>query len=391
MGDNGKKEKKSKSVKNDTKLQELTALRNIDAKDSKDRTAIWIKNWHLAYEYELRRLQVELMKLQQTMKDQGARLLLIFEGRDAAGKGGTIKRFIAHLNPRYTRVTALTKPNETEGTQWYFQRYISHLPAAGEMVFFDRSWYNRAMVEPVMGFCTDEQNKRFLKDVPLLEELIVKDGIKLFKFYFSVSKEVQKERFESRREDPLKQYKLSPVDNLAQKYWDQYSLRKFQMLQETNRTIAPWTIIRSDNKKMARINCMRFLLSQLEYKGKLPAKELVLGKSPTIAAAGQWGVASVIVVLGLGAWIGLPAVLRPLENVAAALGSTEGVENLTDDHWKVVNYLREYYLQFGVAPMIRKLCKQTGFQLKEIYELFPSGPAKGACKLAGLPKPTGCV
>lgn len=274
MGDNGKKEKKSKSVKSDTKLQELTALRNIDAKDSKDRTAIWIKNWHLAYEYELRRLQVELMKLQQTMKDQGARLLLIFEGRDAAGKGGTIKRFIAHLNPRYTRVTALTKPNETEGTQWYFQRYISHLPAAGEIVFFDRSWYNRAMVEPVMGFCTDEQNKRFLKDVPLLEELIVKDGIKLFKFYFSVSKEVQKERFESRREDPLKQYKLSPVDNLAQKYWDQYSLRKFQMLQETNRTMAPWTIIRSDNKKLARINCIRYVLTQLDYEGKLPVKEL---------------------------------------------------------------------------------------------------------------------
>ena len=274
MGANGKKEKKSKSVKGDVKLQELTALRNIDAKESKDRTAVLIKNWHLAYEYELRRLQVELMKLQQTMKDEGTRLLLIFEGRDAAGKGGTIKRFIAHLNPRYTRVTALTKPNETEGTQWYFQRYISHLPADGEMVFFDRSWYNRAMVEPVMGFCTDEQNKRFLKDVPLLEELIVKDGIKLFKFYFSVSKEVQKERFESRREDPLKQYKLSPVDNLAQKYWDQYSLRKFQMLQETNRTMAPWTIIRSDNKKLARINCIRYVLTQLDYEGKLPAKEL---------------------------------------------------------------------------------------------------------------------
>jgi polyphosphate kinase 2 len=275
MGDNGKKDKKSKGIRSDIKLQELTALRNIDAKDGKDRTAVWIKNWHLAYEYELRRLQVELMKLQSTMQAEGKRVLLIFEGRDAAGKGGTIKRFIAHLNPRYTKVTALTKPNETESTQWYFQRYISHLPAAGEMVFFDRSWYNRAMVEPVMGFCTDEQNKRFLKDVPQLEELIVKDGITLFKFYFSVSKEVQKERFESRREDPLKQYKLSPVDNLAQKYWDQYSLRKFQMLQETNRTIAPWTIVRSDNKKMARINCIRYVLSQLDYEGKLPADELV--------------------------------------------------------------------------------------------------------------------
>ena len=284
MGDNGKKEKKSKGSKSDVKLQELTALRNIDAKESKDRSAIWIKHWHLAYEYEWRRLQVELMKLQSTMQAEGTRVLLIFEGRDAAGKGGTIKRFISHLNPRYTKVTALTKPNETEQTQWYFQRYISHLPAAGEMVFFDRSWYNRAMVEPVMGFCSDEQNKRFLKDVPQLEELIVKDGIKLFKFYFSVSKEVQKDRFESRREDPLKQYKLSPVDNLAQKYWDQYSLRKFQMLQETNRTIAPWTIIRSDNKKMARINCIRFVLNQLNYEGKLPDEELT--PDPAIVVSG---------------------------------------------------------------------------------------------------------
>jgi polyphosphate kinase 2 len=286
MGNGDKKDKKSKHQKghDETRLQELTALRNMDAKQSKERTAVYIKNWHLAYEFELRRLQVELMKLQQSLKEEGTRLLMIFEGRDAAGKGGTIKRFIAHLNPRNTRVVALVKPNETEGTQWYFQRYISHLPSAGEIVFFDRSWYNRAMVEPVMGFCTDEQNKRFLKDVPLLEELIVKDGIKLFKFYFSVSKEVQKDRFESRREDPLKQYKLSPVDNLAQKFWDQYSLRKFQMLQETNRTMAPWTIIRSDNKKLARINCIKFVLSQLDYEGKLPDKELI--PNPEIVVTG---------------------------------------------------------------------------------------------------------
>lgn len=275
--DNGKKEKEKNGdgIKNGkVKLQELTALSNLDAKQEDDRTAVWVKTWHLAYEMELRKLQVELMKLQQTMKENGARILLIFEGRDAAGKGGTIKRFIAHLNPRNTRVVALVKPNETESTQWYFQRYINHLPSAGEMVFFDRSWYNRAMVEPVMGFCTDEQNKRFLKDVPLLEELIVKDGIKLFKFYFSVSRDVQNERFESRKKDILKQYKLSPVDNLAQEYWDQYSLRKFQMLQETNRTIAPWTIVRSDNKKLARLNCMKHVLGQLDYQGKISAEEL---------------------------------------------------------------------------------------------------------------------
>ena len=283
--------KKAKNAKQENgpdfdkiKLGELTALSNINSKEDQESTAVWIKNWHLAYEIELRALQVELMKLQRSMKAHGTRMLLIFEGRDAAGKGGTIKRFIAHLNPRNTRVVALVKPNETESTQWYFQRYISQLPSAGEMVFFDRSWYNRAMVEPVMGFCTDEQNKRFLKVVPLLEELLVKDGIKLFKFYFSVSKQVQKERFDSRRKDVLKQYKLSPVDNLAQEYWDQYSLRKFQMLQETNRTISPWTIVRSDNKKLARLNCIKHVLSSMEYDNKLSPEELAV--DPQIIISG---------------------------------------------------------------------------------------------------------
>ncbi len=209
------------------------------------------------------------------MQASGKWILAIFEGRDAAGKGGTIKRIIAHLNPRRYNVVALVKPNETELSQWYFQRYTSHLPSAGEFTIFDRSWYNRAMVEPVMGFCSDEQNKRFLKDVPMLEELLVKDGITLFKFYFSVSKEVQKERFDSRKTDPLKQYKLSPVDNLAQKYWNEYAIRKFQMLSETNRTMAPWTIIRSDNKKHARINCIKHILSNIDYEGKISAKRLL--------------------------------------------------------------------------------------------------------------------
>lgn len=286
MAKNGKKktDDKKDNTESNVKLFELTALKNIDSKESKDKKAIWIKNWHLAYEIELRKLQVELMKLQQAMKAGGTRILLIFEGRDAAGKGGTIKRFIAHLNPRNTRVVALMKPNETESTQWYFQRYISQLPSAGELVFFDRSWYNRAMVEPVMGFCTDEQNKRFLKDVPMLEELLVKDGIKLFKFYFSVSKHEQNRRFESRKTDILKQYKLSPVDNLAQEYWDQYSLRKFQMLQETNRTLSPWTIIRSDNKKLARLNCIKHVLAQMDYDEKLSKKELTV--DPKIVVSG---------------------------------------------------------------------------------------------------------
>jgi len=269
-----KKEKQSQKEQEESKLMEGTALKNVDGKEGKNKVSIWVRNSHLHYEHDLKMLQIEMMKLQLHMKTSGERILAIFEGRDAAGKGGTIKRFIAHLNPRNIRVVALTQPNDTELTQWYFQRYTSHLPSAGEIVFFDRSWYNRAMVEPVMGFCTDEQNKRFLKDVPMLEELLVKDGIKLFKFYFSVSKEVQKKRFDSRKKDLLKQFKISPVDNLAQKYWDQYSIRKFQMLSETNRTIAPWTVVRSDSKKLARINSMKFLLYNMDYDNKIPDEAL---------------------------------------------------------------------------------------------------------------------
>ncbi|MBL4904175.1 MAG: polyphosphate kinase 2 [Desulfocapsa sp.] len=270
--------------KNKFRLAEGTAIRNKDAKENKNRQAIWIKKWHLQYEKDLRTLQIELMKMQQSMQVSGKRVLAIFEGRDAAGKGGTIKRIIAHLNPRRYNVVALAKPNETELTQWYFQRYTAHLPTAGVFTIFDRSWYNRAMVEPVMNFCSDEQNKRFLKDVPMLEELLVKDGITLFKFYFSVSKDVQKERFDARKTDPLKQYKLSPVDNLAQKYWNEYAIRKFQMLSETNRTIAPWTIIRSDNKKLARINCIKYILSNMDYEDKLPVEELI--PDPEIVVSG---------------------------------------------------------------------------------------------------------
>ena len=266
----------------DCKLQEGTAVRHKDEKKGKDKVAVWVSRKTLEYEIELKKLQVELMKLQQDMKKTGLRVLAIFEGRDAAGKGGTIKRITTFLNPRNTRVVALTAPSDKEVTQWYFQRYVPHLPAAGELVLFDRSWYNRAMVEPVMGFCTDEQHKRFLKDVPLFEEMLVKDGIRLFKFYFSVSKEEQAKRFESRKTDILKQYKLSPVDNLAQTYWDQYTVKKFQMLNESNRTIAPWTIIRSDDKKRARLNCMRHFLATLPYREKDPriarkADPLILG------------------------------------------------------------------------------------------------------------------
>jgi len=250
-------------------LHEGTATKNKNASDSKGRVAVYVKKKTLDYELEIKRLQIELLKLQNHVKEHDLRILMIFEGRDAAGKGGTIKRITEHLNPRGARVVALEKPSDVEKKQWYFQRYIQHLPAGGEIVLFDRSWYNRAMVEPIMGFCTDEQNKRFIKDVPLFEQMLVKDGIKLFKFYFSVSKEEQLARFMARETDPLKQYKISPVDMEAQNLWDQYSVKKFQMLSETNRTIAPWTIIRSDNKKQARLNTIKYILKKMDYEGKL--------------------------------------------------------------------------------------------------------------------------
>jgi polyphosphate kinase 2 len=267
-----KKEVKTKKLKK--KLSEHTAFKNKDKPKKKSRQAVWVKKFTIDYEEDLHKLQIELLKMQKHVKSQGLRIMALFEGRDAAGKGGTIKRITEHLNPRGTRVVALLAPSDNERTQWYFQRYIQHLPAAGEIVLFDRSWYNRAMVEPVMGFCSDEQNKRFLKDVPMLEEMIVKDGIILFKFFFSVSKNMQLARFDSRETDPLKQYKISPVDRMAQDLWDDYTVRKFQMLNETNRTLAPWTIIRSDNKKSARLNCIKHLLSRIDYEDKISKKEL---------------------------------------------------------------------------------------------------------------------
>ena len=256
------------------KLTEGIAHRNQEKEITKSRIPIYIKKKHLDYEEELKNLQIELMKLQNHVKNNGQRIVMLFEGRDAAGKGGTIKRITAHMNTRGIRVVALDKPNNTEKTQWYFQRYIQHLPSAGEFVLFDRSWYNRAMVEPVMDFCTDEQHKRFLKSAPDFEEMLVKDGIILFKFYFSVSKKEQNRRFKSREKDILKQYKLSPVDKLAQKYWHQYSIAKFQMMNETNRSLTPWTVVRSDNKKQARLNCIKHILSHLDYDGKISAEKL---------------------------------------------------------------------------------------------------------------------
>jgi len=266
------------------KLSEHTAFKNKAKKKKKRRQPVWVKKSTLFYEDELNKLQIELLKMQRHVKSQGLRLLMIFEGRDAAGKGGTIKRITEHLSPRGTRVVALLTPSDKERTQWYFQRYMAHLPSAGEIVLFDRSWYNRAIVEPVMDFCTDEQNKRFLKDVPMVEDMLIKDGIRLFKFFFSVSKEEQLRRFDSRETDPLKQYKLSPVDRKAHELWDAYTLRKFVMLNETNRSISPWMIIRSDNKKLARLNCIKYILSKIDYEDKIPEEEFQI--DPEIVITG---------------------------------------------------------------------------------------------------------
>lgn len=213
-------------------------------------------------------LHVELLKCQNWVKDQGLRVLSIFEGRDAAGKGGTIKRFVEHMNPRGCRVVALNKPSEHERTQWYFQRYVQHLPSGGEIALFDRSWYNRAMVERVMGFCQGREVKEFLRSVPEFERMLVRDGLHLIKFYFSVSKEEQRRRFERRRTDPLKQWKLSPVDLASQDKWDAYTHAKRDMFFYTSTREAPWTVIRSDDKKRARLNAIRLFLSHFDYPNR---------------------------------------------------------------------------------------------------------------------------
>lgn len=247
-------------------------------KNKEGKVRVWVKEETIAYEEELEKLQVELLKFQNHVKDSGQKILMIFEGRDAAGKGGTIKRITEHLNPRGARVVALAKPSDQESTQWYFQRYVQHLPAAGEIVLFDRSWYNRAMVEPVMGFCTERQHHKFLKDAPEFERMIADEDIKIFKFYFSVSKKEQAKRFLQREEDPLKQYKLSPVDKESQRLWDEYTLAKFMMLSATHTEAAPWTIVKSDDKKKARINAIKHILNFVDYPDKIKSSEIIVDK-----------------------------------------------------------------------------------------------------------------
>ena len=232
------------------------------------------------YEQIKRDLQIELLKLQSWVKESGQKVVLIFEGRDAAGKGGTIKRFTEHLNPRGARVVALEKPTERERTQWYFQRYVSYLPGAGEIVIFDRSWYNRAGVERVMGFCTPEEYLEFMREAPELERMLVHSGIHLVKFWFSVSRSEQRTRFAARQTDPVRQWKLSPMDLASLDKWDAYTEAKEAMFFYTDTGDAPWTVIKSNDKKRARVNALRHVLHTLPYADKNPA--LAVAPDPLI-------------------------------------------------------------------------------------------------------------
>ena len=220
------------------------------------------------YNREKRLLQIELLKLQYWAKDTGNRLVIAFEGRDAAGKGGTIKRFMEHLNPRGSQIVALDKPSNRESTQWYFQRYVAHLPAAGELVLFDRSWYNRAGVERVMGFCTEEQYLEFMRQAPEWERMLVRDGISLIKLWFSVSRSEQHTRFVIRQIDPVRQWKLSPTDIASLDKWDEYTEAKETMFAYTDTEHAPWTVVKSNDKKRARVEAMRHVLSLFDYEDK---------------------------------------------------------------------------------------------------------------------------
>ena len=222
----------------------------------------------LQYEAELEKLQVELVKMQRWAQEHKHRVALIFEGRDAAGKGGAIRRFTEHLNPRSMRVVALPKPTEEERGQWYFQRYMKQLPNPGEIVFFDRSWYNRAVVEPVNGFCTKDEYDRFMRQVPEFEHMLYEDGITLVKLWFSISKDEQLQRFESRSRNPLKQWKMSPIDARAQELWHSYTKYKELMLSQTHTSYSPWIIVKANNKRKARLETMRYILSLFDYDGR---------------------------------------------------------------------------------------------------------------------------
>ncbi|MFJ8826628.1 polyphosphate kinase 2 [Streptomyces sp. NPDC102467] len=244
------------------------------------------------YERGKRVLQIELLKLQKSVREQGRRVVVVCEGRDAAGKGGTIKRFTERLNPRGARVVALDKPTEREAGEWYFQRYVTHLPAAGEIVFFDRSWYNRAGVEPVMGFCTPAQHQQFLRQAPLFEKMLTDDGVVLIKFWFSVSRGEQRTRFAIRQVDPVRQWKLSDTDVASLDLWDAYTHAKVEMFRTTDTDHAPWTVVKTNDKRRGRLEAMRHLLLRFDYEARDEnavgkADPLVIGPADTLLEAGE--------------------------------------------------------------------------------------------------------
>lgn len=244
------------------------------------------------YEHRKHVLQVELLKLQVWIKETGQRVIIVFEGRDAAGKGGTIKRFMEHLNPRGARVVALEKPTDREQTQWYFQRYVEHLPAAGEIVMFDRSWYNRAGVERVMGYCSEAQYEEFMRSTPEFERMLAQSGIKIFKFWFSVGEAEQRRRFLERRTDPVKRWKLSPTDLASLDKWDAYTEAKEAMFLATDTEVAPWTVVKSNDKKRARLEAMKWVLNAFDYDGKDTSvigqnDSLVIGSPSTVYDQGE--------------------------------------------------------------------------------------------------------
>jgi polyphosphate kinase 2 len=280
----------SPGSKDPADLAILAGLRVVD-NDDDDPVLLWpdgtpVDTWREDYPYDERMtreyydhhkrlLQIELVKLQNWVKDTGQRIVIVFEGRDAAGKGGTIKRFTEHLNPRGARVVALVKPTETERTQWYFQRYVTHLPSAGEIVMFDRSWYNRAGVERVMGFCTPEEYLEFMREAPEFERMLVHSGLALTKFWFSVTPSEQRTRFVIRQVDPVRQWKLSPMDIKSLDKWDDYTEAKEAMFFYTDTADAPWTVVKSNDKKRARLEAIRHILEKFDYEGK---DEEVVGK-----------------------------------------------------------------------------------------------------------------
>jgi len=255
-----------KAVKSSTELRKLMTDKNIDFKKA-------LKN--IKYDDELIQLQIELVKLQQWINHNNKRVAIIFEGRDASGKGGTIRRFIEHLNPRSMRVVALDKPTNMQKGQWYFTRYVRELPNPGEIVFFDRSWYNRAVIEPVMGFCTSREYKQFMQQVPEFEHMLNEDGIDTIKLWFSITKKEQQKRFKSRKKNPLKQWKMSPVDQKVQKLWDDVTRYKEEMFSKTHTSYSPWIIIKSNNKKRARLESIRHVLANIDYEGRDESKTQV--------------------------------------------------------------------------------------------------------------------